>query len=105
MFNYLLETQEEFGHGTHGYIKCAERARQAAVDQPSAAVAHGLLAALAEDFIDRNERMAVTSADTEAARGQFAAAIERLQKAYDTADASAILAALNSIAAQRYQQG
>ena len=104
MFTYLIETQEEFGHGTHGYIKCAERARQAAVDQPNAAVAHGLLAALAEDFIDRNERMAVTSADTEAARGQFAAAIELLQKAYDTADAGAILAALNSIAAARYQQ-
>ena len=105
MFNYLIETQEEFGHGTHGYIKCAERARQAAVAQPDAAVAHGLLAALAEDFIDRNERMAVTSADTETARGQFTDAIELLQTAYNAADATAILAALNSIAAARYQQG
>ena len=105
MFNYLMETQAEFGHGTHGYIKCAERARQAAVDQPKAAVAHGLLAALAEDFIDRNERMAVTSADTDAARSQFASAIALLQNAYDTADATAILQALNSVAAARYQQG
>ena len=104
MFNYLIETQEEFGHGTHGYIKCAERARQAAVTQPDAAVAHGLLAALAEDFIDRNERMAVTSADTEAARGQFAQAIAVLENAYASADAAAILAALNRVAATRYQQ-
>lgn len=99
MFSQLLEAQKKYGHGTHGYEKCAEMSRQAAASQPEYAAAYTLLAVLAEDFIDRTERMAVSSTETASAFAKYSDAVALLDKAYAAADATEILAALNTMAA------
>jgi hypothetical protein len=99
LFKHLLEAQEKYGHGTHGYAKCAEMSREAAANQPECAAAYTLLAMLAEDFIDRTERMAVSSTETASAFAKYSDAVALLDDAYKASNAADILAALNTMAA------
>lgn len=100
MYADLIDILAANGKGIHAYRKCADRARELATGSAERAAAYFLLAALAEDFIDFNERMATTTAQTNAVFDRFSEWAKTLDKASDESDQAAQLAALNGIAAE-----
>lgn len=105
MFNDLLTIVEENGKGIFAFQKCAEAARVRAADSAEQAAAWVLLAAITEEFVERYERMPITSDLTEQLNGLLAAEIERLDKAYSGADPAQQLAAINQTAWMLIKQG
>ena len=96
MFATLIDTLRDKGRGVHAYRSVADAALARARTEPATAAAWQLLAALAEDFLERYERMPLSSAELEAAFTRFAGHAE----AFDAAAATpaAMLAALNAAA-------
>lgn len=100
MYADLIDILAANGKGIHAYRKCADRARELAAGTAERAAAYYLLAALAEDFIDFNERMATTTAQTNAVFERFSDWAKRLDTTSDEGDPAAQLAVLNDIAAE-----
>ena len=98
MFADLISVLEENGKGIHALRKCAEEAYKRARDDADRSAAWILMASLAEDFIDANERMAVSTAHIQ---GQFELMSDHadlLDRVYASTDANKQLAALNTLA-------
>ncbi|MBR9651527.1 hypothetical protein [Thalassovita aquimarina] len=98
MFIELADIIAENGKGIHAFRKCAGVAREKAAASPDQAVAYFLLAALAEDFIESNERMAITVAHTIAAFEQFSDTAAQLEDVFGGGKPAEVLAAVNRIA-------
>jgi hypothetical protein len=104
MFGYFMNALEEKGHGINGCRQSVALACQAAVNHPDAAAAHYLLSTLAEDFIDRHERMPVSAADLQTTFVKFSKAVAVLEAAFATEEPKAIWTALNTVATIRLSQ-
>ncbi|MFV0334491.1 MAG: hypothetical protein ACK5JR_10540 [Tropicimonas sp.] len=99
MFKDLITILEENGKGIHALRKGAQAARARAAAEPDRAAAWTLMALRAEEFIDANERMAITAGQTKTLFEQIATETARLDTAFAGADAGEKLAVLNDIAA------
>ncbi len=98
MFKDLIAILEENGKGIHALRKCSEAARHRAASDPDRAAAWTLVALRAEEFIEANERMAVTAASTRQLFDQITAETERLDAAFAGNDPAKKLGVLNDIA-------
>lgn len=105
MFADLITILEDNGKGIHALRKSATEAYARAALHPDRAAPWYLMAALAQDFIDSNERMAVS---TDKVRQQFELMTRHaalLDDAYASGDGAAQLTAINTVAASLTQPG
>lgn len=100
MFASLIDTLEERGRGIHAYRAVAEAGFAKAKSEPDRAAGHYLLARLAEDFVEVNERMPLPASVIDGMFQRLAGAARDLDQAYAAGDSTAILAVLNRVAAQ-----
>lgn len=100
MFNELILTVEENGKGTHVYVKAADLACARAVENSDTAAAWFLLASIAQRIVEQNDRIAVTTVESQQWFDGFRTEIDRLNAAFTGADLAARLQALNLTAKQ-----
>lgn len=105
MFTELVNTLVENGKGIHAYRKCSAKARELAVASPNHAACYFLIAALAEDFVELNERMAITAAQTNAVFERFVDTTALLEDALKNGDSSKMLTVLNHTALELTKSG
>lgn len=105
MFTELVKTLEKNGKGIHAYRKCADRARELAMSSPDLAASYFLLAAMAEDFVEFNERMATTTVQSNAVFERFAGNAALLDDAFGDGDPGKMLTMLNRIASELAKRG
>lgn len=102
MFTQLVETLVEHGKGIHAFRKCAAQAR-AMAETTDYAAAFFLLATVAEEFVENNERLPTTTREASAAFDRFSRHACLLEDAV-AGGPEAILTALNTIAAEQVKQ-
>jgi hypothetical protein len=98
MFDFMVKILAENGKGIHAYRLCAEAGYRAAKSDPAHAAALFLLAATADEFVEVNERMPVTTKEIEEAFARFSAHADRLGAAFSGGSDADRLAALNAVA-------
>lgn len=98
MFTDLIKLIEDNGKGIHALRKCAEEAYRRSAADVERSAAWVLMAALAEGFIEANERMAVSTVHIQQQFDLMSANAKTLERAFAESDAANQLAALNTVA-------
>ncbi|THD76282.1 hypothetical protein E7681_00100 [Thalassobius vesicularis] len=102
MFAEFIETLVEHGKGIHAFRKCAAQARSMAGTTDNAAACF-LLATVAEEFVENNERQPTTTREATAAFERFTRYVSMLENASQNGP-EAFLSALNTIAKDQAKQ-
>ncbi|WP_112323416.1 hypothetical protein [Oceanibium sediminis] len=98
MFADLITILEEKGRGLNAFQKCAETARTRAAEGTEQAAAWALMSVIASEFVDANERMAISTSQINWQIEQYVDQAKKLDEAFASGDAAQKLAATNAVA-------
>ncbi|SED62796.1 hypothetical protein [Rhodobacter sp. 24-YEA-8] len=96
MFTEITETFSELGRGVHGYKAISRIAWAKAGDRQNHAATWAFLALLADDFVERCERMPVSSQELQDSFDAFLRHVAAFNAA--NSDAATLLASLDAAA-------
>jgi hypothetical protein len=100
MFDQLVQTVVDGGHGVRAYDACARAARARIASEPDNAAALTLILFAAQGVVEAYDDQPLPVDESEALLEKFRDMVATLDKAYADGAAEAKLAALNAVAAK-----
>lgn len=98
MFEQLIQTVVDGGHGVRAYDACARAARARIKDEPENAAALTLVMYAAQGVVDAYDDQPLPVDESEALLDKFREMVALIEAAYNNGSADAKLAALNTVA-------